>query len=38
MIDVTLKQIKEWIPCEIDERYLDQSIHGVSIDSRNRRQ
>lgn len=34
MIDVTLKQIKEWIPCEIDERYLDQSIHGVSIDSR----
>lgn len=35
MIDVTLKQIKEWIPCEIDDQYLQHKIHGVSIDSRN---
>ncbi|MHD0397215.1 UDP-N-acetylmuramoyl-tripeptide--D-alanyl-D-alanine ligase [Staphylococcus simulans] len=34
MIEVTLKQIKAWIPCEIDERYLDHTIKGVSIDSR----
>ena len=34
MINVTLKQIKEWIDCDIDEQYLDHSIHGVTIDSR----
>jgi len=34
MIEVTLKQIKEWIPCDIDNEYLDYTIKGVSIDSR----
>ncbi|MDT3959209.1 UDP-N-acetylmuramoyl-tripeptide--D-alanyl-D-alanine ligase [Staphylococcus kloosii] len=34
MIEVTLKQIHEWIDCEIDERFLNQSIAGVTIDSR----
>ena len=34
MINVTLKQIKAWIDCEIDEQYLHQSIQGVTIDSR----
>lgn len=34
MIEVTLKQIKAWIPCEIDEKYLDHTIKGVTIDSR----
>ena len=34
MIEVTLEQIKEWIPCEIDNDYLDYTIKGVSIDSR----
>ena len=35
MINVTLEQIKHWIPCEIDEQYLSHSINGVTIDSRN---
>ncbi|WP_412521458.1 UDP-N-acetylmuramoyl-tripeptide--D-alanyl-D-alanine ligase [Staphylococcus simulans] len=34
MIEVTLKQIKDWIPCDIDDNYLDHTIKGVSIDSR----
>ena len=34
MINVTLKQIKAWIDCEIDEQYLNRSIQGVTIDSR----
>lgn len=34
MIEVTLEQIQEWIPCEIDNEYMDQAIQGVSIDSR----
>lgn len=34
MIEVTLEQIQEWIPCEIDNDYMDQAIQGVSIDSR----
>lgn len=34
MIEVTLKQIHEWIDCEIDEQFLNQSIAGVTIDSR----
>lgn len=34
MIEVTLEQIKEWIPCEIDNDYLDYTIKSVSIDSR----
>lgn len=34
MIEVTLRQIKEWIPCDIEDRYLDNTIHGASIDSR----
>ncbi|MGW7977345.1 UDP-N-acetylmuramoyl-tripeptide--D-alanyl-D-alanine ligase [Staphylococcus xylosus] len=34
MIEVTLEQIQEWIPCEIDNEYMDQGIQGVSIDSR----
>ncbi|MBF7020645.1 UDP-N-acetylmuramoyl-tripeptide--D-alanyl-D-alanine ligase [Staphylococcus sp. 18_1_E_LY] len=34
MIEVTLKQIQEWIDCEIDEQFLNQSIAGVTIDSR----
>ncbi|MGJ7589021.1 UDP-N-acetylmuramoyl-tripeptide--D-alanyl-D-alanine ligase [Staphylococcus shinii] len=34
MIEVTLEQIQEWIPCEIDNEYMDQGIQGISIDSR----
>ena len=34
MIEVTLEQIQDWIPCEIDNDYLDYTIKGVSIDSR----
>lgn len=34
MINITLKQIKAWIDCEIDEQYLNRSIQGVTIDSR----
>src|SRR5699024_1749716 len=34
MIEVTLEQIKEWIPSEIDNDYLDYTINVVSIDSR----
>ena len=34
MIEVTLEQIQEWIPCEIDNEYMNQGIQGVSIDSR----
>ena len=34
MINVTLEQIKNWIDCEIDEKYLKETINGVSIDSR----
>ncbi|WP_438829863.1 hypothetical protein, partial [Staphylococcus ureilyticus] len=31
MIEVTLEQIQDWIPCEIDNDYLDYTIKGVSI-------
>ncbi|WP_436855779.1 UDP-N-acetylmuramoyl-tripeptide--D-alanyl-D-alanine ligase [Staphylococcus caeli] len=34
MIEVTLEQIKTWIPCEIENEYMDHGIKGVSIDSR----
>lgn len=34
MIDITLKQLKQWIDCEIETSYLEHSIQGVSIDSR----
>lgn len=34
MINVTLKQIKSWIPCDIDDQFLDCKINGVTIDSR----
>lgn len=34
MIEVTLEQVQDWIPCEIDNEYLDYTIRGVSIDSR----
>lgn len=34
MIEVTLEQIQDWIPCEINNDYLDYTIKGVSIDSR----
>nr|WP_279017876.1 UDP-N-acetylmuramoyl-tripeptide--D-alanyl-D-alanine ligase [Staphylococcus schleiferi] len=34
MINITLKQIAEWIDCKIDSQYLDVEIKGVTIDSR----
>ncbi|NLK09840.1 MAG: UDP-N-acetylmuramoyl-tripeptide--D-alanyl-D-alanine ligase [Staphylococcus equorum] len=34
MIEVTLEQIQDWIPCDIDNEYLNHTIKGVSIDSR----
>lgn len=34
MINVTLQQVKEWIPCDIDNQYLGETINGVTIDSR----
>ena len=34
MIEVTLEQIKTWIPCEIENEFMDHGIKGVSIDSR----
>lgn len=34
MINVTLKQIQSWIPCEIEDQFLNQEINGVTIDSR----
>ncbi len=34
MINVTLKQIQSWIPCEIEDQFLNQVINGVTIDSR----
>ncbi|EHJ07189.1 UDP-N-acetylmuramoyl-tripeptide--D-alanyl-D-alanine ligase [Staphylococcus simiae] len=34
MINVTLQQVKEWIPCDIDNQFLDRAINGVTIDSR----
>ncbi|MGX0848856.1 UDP-N-acetylmuramoyl-tripeptide--D-alanyl-D-alanine ligase [Staphylococcus auricularis] len=34
MIEVTLKQIQQWIPCDIEAEDLSQSIKGVTIDSR----
>ncbi|MBE2162371.1 UDP-N-acetylmuramoyl-tripeptide--D-alanyl-D-alanine ligase [Staphylococcus argenteus] len=34
MINVTLKQIKSWITCDIDDQFLDCKINGVTIDSR----
>ncbi|MDM7863452.1 UDP-N-acetylmuramoyl-tripeptide--D-alanyl-D-alanine ligase [Staphylococcus borealis] len=34
MIEVSLKQIQEWIPCEIETEYLQHTIKGVTIDSR----
>lgn len=35
MIEVTLKQISNWIDCHIDEKFHDIVIKGVTIDSRN---
>ena len=29
MIEVTLQQIQEWIPCDIDSQYLRQTIKGL---------
>lgn len=34
MINISLRQLSEWVTCEIDERYLDVMIKGVTIDSR----
>ncbi|UXR83528.1 UDP-N-acetylmuramoyl-tripeptide--D-alanyl-D-alanine ligase [Staphylococcus sp. IVB6214] len=34
MINISLRQLAEWVTCEIDERYLDVMIKGVTIDSR----
>lgn len=34
MIEVSLKQIQDWIPCEIESQYLERTIKGVTIDSR----
>ncbi len=34
MINITLKQIAEWIDCKIDSQYLDVEIKGITIDSR----
>ena len=34
MINITLKQLAEWIDCDIDAQYLDVEIKGVTIDSR----
>ncbi|WP_154838248.1 UDP-N-acetylmuramoyl-tripeptide--D-alanyl-D-alanine ligase [Staphylococcus sp. Marseille-Q1834] len=34
MIEVSLKDIQNWIPCDIDDQYLNQTIKGVTIDSR----
>ena len=34
MIEVSLRQVQDWIDCEIDAAYLDRSIKGVTIDSR----
>ncbi|AVQ33499.1 UDP-N-acetylmuramoyl-tripeptide--D-alanyl-D-alanine ligase [Staphylococcus muscae] len=34
MINISLRQLAEWVVCEIDERYLDVEIKGVTIDSR----
>lgn len=34
MIEVTLRQIKSWIDCDIDDQFLDVKIKGVTIDSR----
>ncbi|MCG3402711.1 UDP-N-acetylmuramoyl-tripeptide--D-alanyl-D-alanine ligase [Staphylococcus massiliensis] len=34
MIQVTLSDIKAWIDCDIEAQFLDQSIEGVTIDSR----
>lgn len=34
MIEVTLKQIQQWIPCDIEADDLTQTIKGVTIDSR----
>lgn len=34
MINITLKQLAEWISCDIDDQYLAHEIKGVTIDSR----
>ncbi|UEX90714.1 UDP-N-acetylmuramoyl-tripeptide--D-alanyl-D-alanine ligase [Staphylococcus ratti] len=34
MIEITLRQLKDWVDCEVDPTFLDHSIKGVSIDSR----
>ncbi|KIX91377.1 UDP-N-acetylmuramoylalanyl-D-glutamyl-2, 6-diaminopimelate--D-alanyl-D-alanine ligase [Staphylococcus microti] len=34
MINISLRQLAQWITCEIDDRYLDVMIQGVTIDSR----
>ncbi|WP_086429172.1 UDP-N-acetylmuramoyl-tripeptide--D-alanyl-D-alanine ligase [Staphylococcus cornubiensis] len=34
MINITLKQLAEWVDCEIEPQYLDVEIKGVTIDSR----
>ncbi len=33
MINVTLKQIQSWIPCEIEDQFLNQEINGVTIEA-----
>ena len=35
MIEVPLRQIQKWIDCEIDDQFLDNTIKGAVIDSRN---
>ena len=34
MINISLRQLAQWVTCEIDDRYLDVTIQGVTIDSR----
>ncbi|MCS4487056.1 UDP-N-acetylmuramoyl-tripeptide--D-alanyl-D-alanine ligase [Staphylococcus americanisciuri] len=34
MIQISLRQLAQWITCDIDSRYLDVVIQGVTIDSR----
>lgn len=31
MIEVTLRQIKSWIDCDIDDQFLDVKIKGVQL-------
>ncbi|QLK86490.1 UDP-N-acetylmuramoyl-tripeptide--D-alanyl-D-alanine ligase [Staphylococcus sp. 17KM0847] len=34
MINISLKQLTDWISCEVETRFLDVMIQGVTIDSR----